>query len=133
MSEPRSLEERVSVVENVTEHILENVKELKAIVLDGQKPKPFNWIGLGSLVVSSLVAIGTFVWLFLNLRLGPIESRFTSMEIAVKDHISRVDRELTWNYDNQRLHHEFNSRNIDRLWDRVFNSDAPSFTGKPKP
>lgn len=133
MSEPRGLEERVSVVENGISHINDALKELKAIVLESQKPKPFNWVGLGSLIVSSLVAIGTFVWLFLNLRLSPIESRFSAMEVAFQEQASRVNRELTWNYDNQRLYHEFTIKNVDRLWERVFNVDAPSFNAKPKP
>jgi len=134
------LNTEVALLKGAVATLSEGMGELKTMISEIRSPRPTNWVGIVSLGLSAVAIVGGFFWLFLNLRLSPIDKDLTAVNkdvvnlaAKVDNHAQRVQRDLEWNFENQRLHHEHTEKIQDRLWDRVFNGDAPKYTDKPKP
>lgn len=128
-----STESRLTQLETQAKQVGADIHEIKGMLKELQRPRETNWIGVGSFVVGAVVALGTFVGLFLNMRLTPIEKDVSTLNNDLKTHIAHVQRELEWNYESQRLHHEFNEKQLDKVFERVFNSEPPKFIEKGRP
>lgn len=71
-----------------------------------QQPKPTNWTGILSVIISLLAVIGAFLAMWVNLRIRPLEleAEFTKananrLEEKIKALDEKTMREFTWNWE----------------------------------
>ena len=128
-----ALKTEVATLQASVTNLAKGQDEIKDMIRERMRDKPTNWIGIGSLILAGISILGSFVWLFLNMRLTPMESRLADQGVALKENASKVLRDQEWAWENQRLSREHTEKLIDRMWDRVFSGDPPKFVDKPKP
>lgn len=109
------------------------IGDIKRMLESLKTPRPTNWVGICSFGLALTLAVGSFVGMFLNMRMTPMEMRLRTMEDEFKQQTARVQRELEWNFQNQSDRYQFTDKTMERLWDRVFTGDPPQFTPRPKP
>lgn len=132
LGEPTSLEARFVRIESEVDTIGKNVSEIKETLSELSKPKPTNWIGIVTVIMSIVVPTSALLGMFVSLRLNPIEERVRSQAQSSDKFEAGLTKDLQWMFENQGLHRQHVEKLIDRLWERTFNGDPPKFADKPK-
>lgn len=123
----------VAILKRDFVNVAREIGDIKRLLENLRNPRPTNWVGICSFALALVIGTGTFVGLWLQLRLTPIEKDVSALTNDFKTQGQRTQRDLEWFFSSQADRHAFTDRTIDRMWDRVFTGDPPKFTDKPRP
>lgn len=124
---------QVTRLEGAVETLSAGMRDIKGLLEQFRNPRPTNWVGICSFGLALTIGVGSFVGMWLQLRLTPIEKDVSALNNDFKGHSARVQRDLEWLSSNSADRNAFFEKNLDRVWDRVFSGDLPKFSEKPKP
>lgn len=117
--------------------------------------KPIPWLSIAGFTITFLGFIGVLLAAFVLYHVDPIkkdvddlgrkidrettavETRLTAAIDAqrrdVQSFKDATNRDLQWNYANQNLRHDFTTKNVERIWAKVFAGEPPSYQPPSRP
>lgn len=119
------------------------------------KPKQLPWLAIAGFTLTAVIFVSAILGAFVMYHASPIikdvdnlsrkvdretvavETRLTALIDAqrrdVQSFKDATNRDLQWNYANQNLRHDFTTKNVERIWAKVFAGEPPSYQPPARP